>query len=436
MTPLDYLNLLMRWTHIMAAITAAGGTIFVLFALTPALQTLPASERQSLSAAIRSRWAKVLMVAIAALLISGLYNIGIIEATTTAPKQYAWYRPIFGIKFLLAMVLFFIGSLLVGRTGLAERLRQKSTFWLNVNLALIVVVVLLSGVLRTAVKTPKNQAPPTAAAALSGGIAPSGSSAGGFTDRGFAARALKTALMAATVARNRRGQAEFFCVFCRLGIGWQLRPIFALSSRASPAAPPQARSHMSGAMNPRSEAIQILQQARDLLTERLTQRVCDSREQILEDAEGGSYLSEIEAIYEQMGGRLAHLNAMLSNLPAAEEPASAETLQSAPVFTDVAAAGYSTTVEAPPIIEETLALPAPESRHAATGPDGHVSGLCHANRSRRSRCRRPLAGRAVCRRRRPRTPLGGGLRRPVVHPSRPVRQDHASARRLAKRQRE
>ncbi len=119
-------------------------------------------------------------------------------------------------------------------------------------------------------------------------------------------------------------------------------------------------------MNPRSEAINILQQARDLLAERLTERIRDAHEQILEDAEGHSYLSEIEQIYEQMGGRLAHLNAMLSNLPPAEEPQTVETTTHAasPVFTDVAAASFPSTIDAtPPFpVDEPLALPAPDQR--------------------------------------------------------------------------
>lgn len=68
-------------------------------------------------------------------------------------------------------------------------------------------------------------------------------------------------------------------------------------------------------MNSRALAISILQQARDALAERLTERVIDAKEDIAADADGSSYLSEIENIYDQLGGRLSHLNAMLSNLP-------------------------------------------------------------------------------------------------------------------------
>lgn len=79
-------------------------------------------------------------------------------------------------------------------------------------------------------------------------------------------------------------------------------------------------------MNDRTRAIEVLQRARDLLAERLTERVLESREEILADALGMSYLSEIETIYEQIGSRLHHVSLMLSNLPAdkaaQEEPMS------------------------------------------------------------------------------------------------------------------
>jgi uncharacterized membrane protein len=160
MSTLDYVNLVMRWTHILAAMTAAGGTIFVRFALLPAQAVLPQEQREALHTALRARWSKIVMASIGALLISGIYNIVIIEKYTTAPKAFFWYHPIFGVKFLLAMVLFMIASLLVGKTSAAAKLRKKSALWLNVNLVLIVSIVVLSGILRTAPKDPKTPANP------------------------------------------------------------------------------------------------------------------------------------------------------------------------------------------------------------------------------------------------------------------------------------
>lgn len=72
-------------------------------------------------------------------------------------------------------------------------------------------------------------------------------------------------------------------------------------------------------MNDRARAIAVLKQARDMLADRLSERVLESRSEILEDAQGFSFLSELESIYEQFGARLVHLNQLLANLPTVDE---------------------------------------------------------------------------------------------------------------------
>ena len=72
-------------------------------------------------------------------------------------------------------------------------------------------------------------------------------------------------------------------------------------------------------MNERQHAIDLLRRARDILAERLTEHVISNKDDILEDALGLAYSSEIDAMYETMGVRLAHLNQLLSNLPVEEE---------------------------------------------------------------------------------------------------------------------
>ena len=156
METIDWVNLTARWLHILAAIVAAGGTIFVRFVLLPSEGIVPQAQREALHAAMRSRWSKIVAACIAILLITGLYNFWFIQTATTATREFRWYHPVFGIKFLAAMAIFAIASLLSGRTAAAQRLRQNAKFWLSVNVALVVLVVILSGVMRTATKTPKN----------------------------------------------------------------------------------------------------------------------------------------------------------------------------------------------------------------------------------------------------------------------------------------
>lgn len=69
-------------------------------------------------------------------------------------------------------------------------------------------------------------------------------------------------------------------------------------------------------MNDTARAKEILAQARVALVERIVHRIVEAQEEILDDAAGDSYMGEIEAIYEQLGGRLNQVNAMLANLPA------------------------------------------------------------------------------------------------------------------------
>ena len=53
-------------------------------------------------------------------------------------------------------------------------------------------------------------------------------------------------------------------------------------------------------MNHRARAIRILQQARDTLAERLTDRILAAQEEILDDAGGQRYLSDINEIYDEL----------------------------------------------------------------------------------------------------------------------------------------
>ncbi len=72
-------------------------------------------------------------------------------------------------------------------------------------------------------------------------------------------------------------------------------------------------------MSDRNEALAVLKQARDALLARMTEAILDQADEIMADAEGESFLSEIENLYDRMGNKLAHLNQMIANLPAEQE---------------------------------------------------------------------------------------------------------------------
>lgn len=149
MADIDILGLVSRWLHILAAIAAVGGSIFMRLALMPSVGVLADDARRALHEAVRSRWSKVVMAAILFLLLSGVYNIATIEMRRTVPEDaLTLYRALFGVKFLLALAIFFIASALVGRSEGLAKIRQNARCWLTLNVVLAVVLILISGLLR------------------------------------------------------------------------------------------------------------------------------------------------------------------------------------------------------------------------------------------------------------------------------------------------
>jgi putative copper export protein len=151
-----YLTLVLRWLHILSAIALMGGTIFMRFGLHPALASLPKDVVPNLKEAVRSHWAKWVMGASGLLLLSGLVN------TVTTIQKYEFdknvpYHALILVKMLLGIAIFYIASVLVGRSASAARFREKAVFWLNVNLALAVAVVLIGGFLKV---SPRREKPP------------------------------------------------------------------------------------------------------------------------------------------------------------------------------------------------------------------------------------------------------------------------------------
>ena len=145
--PWIYFNILLRWLHILSAVAAAGGTIFMRVALVPAVSVLPDEQRKELHEAVRRRWAMVVMAAILILLVSGLANFFTINRGLPAELKML-YHVLFGVKFLLSLVVFFIASALVGRSPALAAIRKNARVWLTVNLMLVVAVICIAGVMR------------------------------------------------------------------------------------------------------------------------------------------------------------------------------------------------------------------------------------------------------------------------------------------------
>ncbi len=147
-------ELLVRWAHILPAIILVGGTLYMVLALHPAMQTTDFAEKEDLKRAIRTRWAKVVMICAGIVVLSGIVSLGYQAMKFKFPQHY--YHAVAGAKLLLALVILYIASLLTGRSQNAEKFREKEAFWLKLNATLAVILVLMAGTLRVAERVPKS----------------------------------------------------------------------------------------------------------------------------------------------------------------------------------------------------------------------------------------------------------------------------------------
>jgi len=153
--PLFPVLLILRYMHILGAIMLMGGTIFMRFALAPVVAGLDGQTKANLHEQVRSRWSKFVMLAAGLLLISGIANLVLASQYKFDPVFGLSYNMIVGIKLLLALPIFFFASLLAGRSATAKRVQANAVTWMNVNLALALVMVLIGGALKFVKREPK-----------------------------------------------------------------------------------------------------------------------------------------------------------------------------------------------------------------------------------------------------------------------------------------
>lgn len=136
------LDILMRYVHISSAILAVGGMAYILVCLWPSMRLVDDSFRATILELTERRFSRLLHIAIAGLLISGIYN------WVRLAGVYLDMGPIgnalIGTKVLAALVMFVIAW------GRALKLIQggRPRMWLMINLHLGAIVILLGAVLR------------------------------------------------------------------------------------------------------------------------------------------------------------------------------------------------------------------------------------------------------------------------------------------------
>ncbi len=148
--------LISRWMHILPAVVMVGGAIFTQLVLCPALAGN--DPENVVKQQVKRKWSKVIMGCALFLLLSGLYNTMVIFGGDDKPV--GMYHGLFGVKVILAFSIFYISSLLAGKSDAAQKFQEKEAFWGKINMYAAIVVVLLAGGMRMAPREPATQGQP------------------------------------------------------------------------------------------------------------------------------------------------------------------------------------------------------------------------------------------------------------------------------------
>lgn len=130
MADINWLLVILRWAHIIPAIILLGGVVHV---------KLSGSNLENVS----KGWRVAVHASLGFLLISGLWTFFIKQGDMIPQWQMIW-----GIKVLLAIVFMFLASVLFGKSAAFAPMRAKGGMWLNITIAIGILIVLLGGILR------------------------------------------------------------------------------------------------------------------------------------------------------------------------------------------------------------------------------------------------------------------------------------------------
>jgi uncharacterized membrane protein len=146
---MDPVVIIVRWLHIVSAALAVGVPLFMRFVLLPSLSTLDDATRGTFREAVHKRWRPFVHIMIVVFLATGFYNFLVLRRWAAfSPEDKRLYHMLFGIKVLIALVMFFLASALAGRSGKLQKIRENARFWVTVLVVCGLAVVAISGVMR------------------------------------------------------------------------------------------------------------------------------------------------------------------------------------------------------------------------------------------------------------------------------------------------
>ncbi len=137
-----FIQVVMRYIHIVSAIVLVGGTSFVAIAMLPSMRLLEDNLRASVQKMAMDRFIRAVWIGIAGLIVSGAYNWIMLAPSYKAMGPAG--NILIGIKVLLALGLFaFVWAFRIGLVKVPIRA------YLIINLHIAAIVILLAAILRT-----------------------------------------------------------------------------------------------------------------------------------------------------------------------------------------------------------------------------------------------------------------------------------------------
>lgn len=142
------LPMLMRWIHILSAVVVVGSILSYRFVVLPAAkQSLEGEALDTFKYNLMKKWKLWLHSPIILFLISGFYYYMVVGRAMHEGESM--YHMLFGIKFLLALIVFALYIVLTSTMKWSEKFRDNTLLW-RLLILLTIIVVLVGGAMRLA----------------------------------------------------------------------------------------------------------------------------------------------------------------------------------------------------------------------------------------------------------------------------------------------
>jgi copper resistance protein D len=136
------MSLLLRWVHVLAAITWIGGMLFVALVLVPVTRREDPALRTRLFHAVGVRFRTVGWIAVGLLVATGLGNLWLRPYLWASPRL-RWKLGLVALALILAILHDFVLGPRSGAPGADPSVRISASWLARINVLVVLVIVLL-----------------------------------------------------------------------------------------------------------------------------------------------------------------------------------------------------------------------------------------------------------------------------------------------------